>query len=70
VDNPDALTLVAEDVIHPYDDGAMRKMTLRRLPWPTTELAALGAATVNLRVTPSYSIEPYPARRGWQTRFG
>jgi hypothetical protein len=65
----DALTLVAEDVIHPFDDGAMREMNLHLLPWPIDELNALGDAEVRMRVTLSYFIDPNPARRGWQRRY-
>lgn len=66
----DALTLVAEDVIHPFADGTMNEMMVHQLPWPETELASLGAAQVGLRVTLSYFIEPYAARRGWESRYG
>jgi hypothetical protein len=66
----DALTLVAQDVIHPYDGhGRMREMNLHNLPWPIDVLADLGSADVRLRVTLSYFIEPNPARRGWQRRY-
>ncbi len=66
----DALTLVAQDVIHPYDgQGRMREMNLHVLPWPIDVLADLGSAEVRLRVTFSYFIEPNPARRGWQRRY-
>jgi hypothetical protein len=66
----DALTLVAQDVIHPYDgQGRMREMNLHLLPWPIDVLADLGSAEARLRVTLSYFIEPNPARRGWQRRY-
>lgn len=66
----DALTLIVEDVIHPFDgEGRMREMHLHALPWPTDVLSALGAAQVRLRVTLSYFIEPNPARRGWVRRY-
>jgi Subtilase family len=66
----DALTLVAEDVIHPFDgEGRMREMHLHDLPWPGDILADLGGATVRLRVTLSYFIEPNPGRRGWTRRY-
>lgn len=65
----DALTLVAQDVIHPFDSGKMREIHFHDLPWPTDILAELGAAQVRLRVTLSYFIEPNPARRGWQRRY-
>jgi hypothetical protein len=66
----DALTLVAEDVIHPFDgDGRMREMHLHNFPWPAAVLADLGGAEVRLRVTLSYFIEPNPGSRGWVRRY-
>jgi hypothetical protein len=66
----DALTLVAEDTIHPFDgEGRMREMNLHVLPWPIDELADLGDTEVRMRVTLSYFIDPNPARRGWQRRY-
>jgi hypothetical protein len=65
----DALTLIAQDTIHPFRNGTMREMHLHDLPWPTNILADLGHATVRLRVTLSYFIEPNPGRRGWKRRY-
>jgi hypothetical protein len=65
----DALTLIAEDTIHPYRDGKLREMHLHELPWPVDALADLGSAEVTLRVTLSYFIEPTAARRGWTRRY-
>lgn len=66
----DALTLVAQDMIYPYDkDGRMREMHLHDLPWPTDILSDLGSAHVQLRVTLSYFVEPNPGRRGWTGRY-
>lgn len=66
----DALTLIAQDVIHPFDgQGRTREMHLHVLPWPTDQLLALGGAVVRMRVTLSYFIEPNPARRGWVRRY-
>jgi hypothetical protein len=47
----------------------MREMHLHDLPWPGDVLADLGGATVRLRVTLSYFIEPNPGRRGWTRRY-
>jgi hypothetical protein len=44
-------------------------MHLHDLPWPTSVLAELGAASVRMRVTLSYFVEPNPARRGWVRRY-
>lgn len=65
----DAVTLIAQDSIHPYLDGKMREMHLHDLPWPTEVLAELGNTEVQMRVALSYFVEPNPARRGWAQRF-
>jgi hypothetical protein len=66
----DALTLIAQDTIHPYDgEGRTREMHLHSLPWPTDVLSTLGEAGVRMRITLSYFIEPNPARRGWVGRY-
>jgi hypothetical protein len=67
------LTLIVEDELQPFQregSGAAktRDMKLHRLPWPRNELAALGDAHVELRVTLSYFIEPNPGERGWTRR--
>jgi hypothetical protein len=67
------LTLVVEDQLKPFQrDGSAaaktRDMKLHRLPWPKEQLAALGAAQVELRATLSYFIEPNPGERGWTRR--
>ncbi|GIF23412.1 hypothetical protein BJ973_000231 [Actinoplanes tereljensis] len=65
----DALTLVAQDTIHPFEQGRMREMHLHDLPWPADALEQLGETPVRLRVTLSYFIEPNPASRGWKRRY-
>jgi len=71
----DALTLVAEATIRPYERqgmsnaGKTREMNLHELPWPVAELDALGAAQVRMRVTLSYFVEPNPSSRGWTGRY-
>ena len=70
-----ALTLVDEAVIHPYErdgnssSGKSREMNLHRLPWPIDALSALGETEVQLRVTLSYFVEPNPSSRGWTGRY-
>ena len=64
----DALTLIAQATIRPFDEGSFRDMHVYQLPWPVDVLASLGETDVQLRVTLSYFIEPNPARRGWQAR--
>lgn len=71
----DALTLVAEAQLRPYErdgnkaDGKAREMALHELPWPIAELEALGNTAVRLRVTLSYFVEPNPSSRGWTGRY-
>jgi hypothetical protein len=71
----DALTLIAEAQIHPYErvsgsnTGKVREMNLHQLPWPIQELEALGETHVRLRVTLSYFVEPNPSSRGWTGRY-
>jgi hypothetical protein len=66
----DAVTLVVQDTIHPFDnEGRMREMHIHQLPWPTSVLEDLGEVNVRLRVTLSYFIEPNPGRRGWVQRY-
>ncbi|MEF2553990.1 S8 family peptidase [Aurantimonas sp. A2-1-M11] len=67
------LTLIVEDELQPFhrEAGATAKtrdMKLHRLHWPKEQLAALGAAQVELRATLSYYIEPNPGERGWTRR--
>jgi hypothetical protein len=64
----DALTLISQGTIRPYQEGKTREMHLHRLPWPTETLRSLGEQEVRLRVTLSYFVEPNPARRGWRAR--
>jgi hypothetical protein len=69
-----SLTLVVEDMVHPYvkpkGRGVItRDMNLHALPWPRQELEALQNAQVELRVTLSYFIEPNPSARGSTSKF-
>lgn len=69
-----SLTLVVEDVVHPYakvkGKGVVtRDMNLHALPWPREELEALQGTQVQLRVTLSYFIEPNPSARGLASKF-
>lgn len=64
----DALTLVAQSSIRPFAEGKMLELHFFDLPWPRDVLAELGAASVRLRITLSYFIEPNPGRRGWKKR--
>jgi hypothetical protein len=68
-----AVTLIAEDWIQPYErhDGRTRASGLRlhSLPWPRRELLALAETEIALRVTLSYFIEPNPSSRTWKKRY-
>ena len=65
----DEVTLVAEEVIQPFQHGKHREMRLHELPWPAEALRDLGALDVRMRVTLSYFISPNPSRRGWKGRY-
>jgi len=69
-----SLTLVVEDVVHPFakikGKGVVtRDMNLHALPWPKDELEALQNTPVEMRVTLSYFIEPNPSTRGSASKF-
>lgn len=67
------VSLVVEDYLQPFHKSSTRyrnhEIKLHRLPWPDEALEQLGDATVRLRVTLSYFVEPNPAQRGWTTRY-
>lgn len=61
-----ALTLIAQDTIRPYERNERKTVTLNelrlfRLPWPLEALTALANTQVSMRVTLSYFIEPNPS---------
>ncbi|WP_392538591.1 S8 family peptidase [Legionella sp. 227] len=64
-----SLTLIAQDVLKPYDANSMNELNLHELPWPKEVLQSLGDTPVKMRVTLSYFIEPNPGRRGWEHKF-
>jgi hypothetical protein len=64
-----ALTLVVQNTIHPFEAGVLREMHLHELPWPNAALADLGETPVRLRATLSYFIEPSPTRLGYMRRY-
>jgi len=66
-----AVTMLTQDEFVPFDgaDFKARHLRLHTLPWPVETLRELGAATVSLKVTLSYFIEPAAARRGWRQRY-
>lgn len=65
----DALTLIVQATIHPFEDGRMNEMHLHELPWPTEVLRDLKETRVRLRITLSYFIEPRPGSRGGKGRY-
>jgi len=69
-----SLTLVVEDLVHPYkkEDGEpvkTRDMNLHALPWPKQELEDLQEVNVKMRVTLSYFVEPNPSARGTTSKY-
>ncbi|MDX2727702.1 S8 family peptidase [Streptomyces sp. PA03-2a] len=69
-----AVTLIVQNELVPFRrDGSsgvrLAELQLHELPWPLEQLRDLGAATVQLRVTLSYFIEPNPGRRGLRGRY-
>ncbi len=65
------VTLVVQDEFIPFDGAqfTVPAFRLHDLPWPKQVLQDLGAASVALRVTLSYFIEPTASRRGWRQRY-
>jgi hypothetical protein len=64
----DVITLIVQARIRPFTNGKLQDMHLHQLPWPKEVLESLGDASVHLRVTLSYFVEPNPGRRGWKRR--
>ncbi|MFD7296756.1 S8 family peptidase [Streptomyces sp. NPDC059897] len=69
-----SVTLIVQNKLVPFrrdrSGGArLAELQLHELPWPLEQLRDLGAATVELRVTLSYFIEPNPGRRGMRGRY-
>lgn len=64
----DSLTLIAQASIRPFDGGGLNEMNIHALPWPKEVLEQLGEASVRMRVTLSYFVDPNPGRRGWRKR--
>lgn len=75
----DALTLIAEQELQPFEAVRTRTERVERvksrdvhlysLPWPAEELEALGEAMVEMRVTLSYFVDPNPSERGLTRRY-
>lgn len=66
-----SVTLVVQDEFTPFsgEDFKVPSFRLHDLPWPHDVLQDLGAASVTLRVTLSYFVEPTASRRGWRQRY-
>ena len=59
------MTLIIEDSLDPYEIGDSNQLRLKemkyfKLPWPSSELAALNQTDVEMRCTLSYFVEPDP----------
>jgi len=65
-----AVTLVVQDEFQPFRKGEKTNMMrFHTLPWPKDTLESLGAASVELRVTLSYFVEPNPGTRLTNDRY-
>lgn len=68
-----SVTLMLQDEFLPFERSSsglsMRAFRFHALPWPRERLRDLFDATVRLRVTLSYFVEPNPSSRGWQGRY-
>lgn len=70
-----SLTMVCEDQLQPFrkkqdnTEPIINEMKMHKLPWPIEELQNLGAASVEMRVTLSYFIEPNPSTRPPKSRY-
>jgi hypothetical protein len=69
-----SVTLIIQDEFQPFEPGqsgglTMRALRLHELPWPQEQLRDLFGASVRLRVTLSYFVEPNPSSRGWEGRY-
>jgi hypothetical protein len=66
-------TIVQQETIVPYiregSTNRLGKVNFHNLPWPSNELQRLGEASVVLKITLSYFIQPNPSRRGWQSKY-
>lgn len=66
----DSVTLVAEHIIYPFDEkGRLNELHLHELPWPKQALEQLGSASVRMRVTLSYFVDPRPGRRDFKSKY-
>ncbi len=69
------LTMISQAEIQPFDkkDGGRyrtRDMHIYELPWPKDVLQGMPAeASVKMRITLSYFIEPSPGEIGWEDRY-
>jgi hypothetical protein len=68
-----SVTLMLQDEFLPFEHSssgiAMRAFRFHELPWPREQLRELFGATVRLRVTLSYFVEPNPSSKGWRGRY-
>lgn len=69
-----SLTMISEARLFPFarkgsNQPTLGEMNMHELPWPKTELEALGPTIIEMRVTLSYFIEPNPSERGVRSRY-
>jgi hypothetical protein len=67
------LTFVAQEYIQPFEKinstYKTNEMHIYDFPWPKDLLISLGDATVKLKITLSYFIEPGPGEIGWKDKY-
>ena len=69
-----SVNLIVEDELQPFikkgnSTPTSNEMHLHNIPWPASILESLGEATVRMRVTLSYYIEPGPGQIGWKDKY-
>ena len=64
-----SVTMIVQEELQPFmrngNSIAYHGMRLHHLPWPTSQLQALGSEHIRMRVTLSYFVEPNPSGLNW-----
>ena len=64
------MTIFVEGTLAPaHEKDEKGRLDRHRIAWPRTQLASLGDASVRIRVTLSWFIDPDPGERGQKNRF-
>lgn len=64
-----AVNMIIQEEIQPFNGNTMNEMHLHKLPWPAEILKSLDNTEVEMRVTLSYFIEPGPGEIGWRDKY-